>query len=226
MAGIANYETLVTNDDDVPNKKYVDDTVSGKDEFAELTDVTAPYNNAGALTAVNGATDGMAETTILVEAGTNAFKIEQGTTLLDVQADLDVTSACIIDQDLQQSADPSFNTVTSTQATGTAPFTVSSTTVVTNLNADQVDGRDETEFALLAGRSGGQDLIGGTDASDNLTLESTSNGTKGNVVSKDNFVIGTGAAGVDYTLTFDGETNDGEVKWMEDESEFRLGNGM
>ena len=35
---------------------------------------------------------------------------------------------------------------TSTQATGTAPFTVSSTTVVTNLNADTVDGIQASSF--------------------------------------------------------------------------------
>lgn len=36
-----------------------------------------------------------------------------------------------------------------------------------------------TQLALLAGRAGGQTLIGGINASDNLTLSSTSNGTKG-----------------------------------------------
>lgn len=41
---------------------------------------------------------------------------------------------------------------------------------------------DHTQYALLAGRSGGQTLEGGTDASDDLTLSSTSNGTKGNIV--------------------------------------------
>jgi len=35
---------------------------------------------------------------------------------------------------------------TSDQATGTAPFTVASTTVVTNLNADTVDGESATAF--------------------------------------------------------------------------------
>jgi len=39
-----------------------------------------------------------------------------------------------------------------------------------------------TQYALLAGRAGGQTLNGGTAASNNLTLDSTSNGTKGNVL--------------------------------------------
>lgn len=42
-----------------------------------------------------------------------------------------------------------------------------------------------TQFALLAGRSGGQVLIGGNAASNNLTLESTSNVTKGAILTRD-----------------------------------------
>ena len=45
-----------------------------------------------------------------------------------------------------------------------------------------------TQFALLAGRPGGQSLIGGTASSELLTLESTSNATKGTVQTKDSFL--------------------------------------
>lgn len=37
---------------------------------------------------------------------------------------------------------------------------------------------------------------------------------------RDSFTIGSGETGVDYTLTFDGETNDGVVTWKEDEDYF------
>lgn len=40
-------------------------------------------------------------------------------------------------------------------------------------------------YALLSGRSGGQALIGGTDADDDLTFESTSDGSKGLIIFKD-----------------------------------------
>jgi hypothetical protein len=40
---------------------------------------------------------------------------------------------------------------------------------------------DHTQYALLAGRAGGQSLTGGTAASNNLDLSSTSNGTKGKI---------------------------------------------
>jgi len=45
-----------------------------------------------------------------------------------------------------------------------------------------------TQFALLAGRSGGQNLIGGVSASENLTLSSTSNATKGSIVLEDTLI--------------------------------------
>jgi hypothetical protein len=43
-----------------------------------------------------------------------------------------------------------FTTVTSTQATGTAPFTVASTTVVTNLNADLLDGFNSAQASTVS----------------------------------------------------------------------------
>ena len=66
-------------------------------------------------------------------------------------------------------------------ATGTAPLTVASMTVVTNLNADTVDGIEAAALALLAGRSSGQTLIGGTASGEDLTLQSTSNATRGSI---------------------------------------------
>lgn len=44
---------------------------------------------------------------------------------------------------------------------------------------------DHTQYTLLAGRSGGQTIIGGTAASNNLTLQSTSNATRGNILLSD-----------------------------------------
>ena len=49
-------------------------------------------------------------------------------------------------------------------------------------NADTLDGLDSSAFAILAGQSGGQNLRGGTGASENLTLDSTANATKGYVL--------------------------------------------
>lgn len=49
---------------------------------------------------------------------------------------------------------------------------------LTGLSAD-----DHTIYSLLAGRSGGQTLIGGTGSGENLTLQSTAHATKGRVLS-------------------------------------------
>lgn len=49
---------------------------------------------------------------------------------------------------------------------------------VSNLTVGDV----HTQYALLAGRSGGQTLIGGTASGNDLTLQSTSNATKGKIL--------------------------------------------
>jgi len=41
-----------------------------------------------------------------------------------------------------------------------------------------------------------------------------------------NLTIGQGTAATDYTLTFDGETNDGVLTWMEDEDYFQFGDDV
>ena len=60
---------------------------------------------------------------------------------------------------------------------------------------------DHTQYLLLAGRSGGQEVVGGTDASDGLILSSTSNATIGSIFTRDNFVPFTDA---NYSGGWDG----------------------
>ena len=43
-----------------------------------------------------------------------------------------------------------------------------------------------------------------------------------NLDTNDNLTIGSGSAGVDYTLTFDGADSDGVLTWMEDEDLFKF----
>lgn len=50
-------------------------------------------------------------------------------------------------QSIDSGASPTFVRLTLTQATGTAPMTISSTTVVVNLNADLLDGQHASAFA-------------------------------------------------------------------------------
>lgn len=75
---------------------------------------------------------------------------------------------------------------------------------------------DHTQYALLAGRSGGQSLIGGTAEGNSLTLQSTSHGTKGKILfasgaayDEVNTRLGVGVTSPAYRLeaqqTFNGE---------------------
>jgi hypothetical protein len=85
-------------------------------------------------------------------------------------------------------------TINSTLAVGTAPITVTSTTKCTNLNADKLDDLNSTDFAILAGQSGGQTLYGGTASGNSLNLYATSHATKGYVnLPEANLVLGTKA---------------------------------
>ncbi len=53
---------------------------------------------------------------------------------------------------------------------------------------------DHTQYALLAGRSGGQTLNGSTLASENLNLDSTAHGTKGKILAKSTLAAFTDAS--------------------------------
>jgi len=48
---------------------------------------------------------------------------------------------------------------------------------------------DHTIYALLVGRAGGQTIIGGTGSGDDLTLQSTSHATKGQIILSDQVLI-------------------------------------
>lgn len=63
-----------------------------------------------------------------------------------------------------------------TSMTGTAG-TVTGTANI--LRGNHVSSDDHTQYALLAGRAGGQTLIGGTGAGDDLHFQTTSHGTRG-----------------------------------------------
>lgn len=74
------------------------------------------------------------------------------------------------------------------------------------LDADLLDGLNSTAYAILAGQSGGQTLNGGTAASQNLTLSSTANATKGKILfgtsayDEANNRLGIGTQSPSYTI--------------------------
>lgn len=73
-----------------------------------------------------------------------------------------------------------------------------------DINSHLRSSDDHPQYALLAGRAGGQILIGGTGSGDDLTLNSTSHATKGDVLIQTgggNVGIGTAAPGATLSLT-------------------------
>jgi len=120
----------------------------------------------------------------------------------------------------------------STVATGTAPFSVASTTLVTNLNADRLDGQHasafsltshghdhsaltgltgtdhHTQYALLNGRGASQVLNGSNTAGGQLYLRGTSNVTKGDVIiADDGGLVGIGTDLPSSKLTVAGDAD-------------------
>jgi len=83
-----------------------------------------------------------------------------------------------------------------------------------------------SEYNLITGASSG--IVGPTSSTDNAAIRW--NGASGNIAQDSKLfiddagsvVVGDGAAGVDYTITFDGEDSDGTVTWDEDNSEFEI----
>ncbi len=99
------------------------------------------------------------------------------------------------------------NQVLSTDGTGLLSWTTPSTVVTAHSGLTGLtSGDDHTQYALLAGRAGGQTLRGGTAASENLTIESTSNATKGNVIIQPTSGnVGIGTLSSSYLLGLSGE---------------------
>jgi hypothetical protein len=89
------------------------------------------------------------------------------------------TPTVAIGQAIGTTANPSFNTIASTVATGTAPLTVASQTVVTNLNADLLDGQSGSFYQSAANINAGTLAIarGGTNATATPTAGGINYGT-------------------------------------------------
>jgi hypothetical protein len=75
------------------------------------------------------------------------------------------------------------------------------------------DGAAEWEF---------KDDVNVGSSTDAENLYVWGNTTNSGTLQTGNITVGTGAAGVDYTITFNGEDNDGVITWLEDEDTFDM----
>ena len=82
----------------------------------------------------------------------------------------------------------------------------------------QTDGK----LYFLGGNAAAEGILFGNSSTgaENLYIDVANN----EVEARGNLIVGSGSAGVDYTLTFDGETNDGVLTWMEDENYLTIPN--
>lgn len=80
------------------------------------------------------------------------------------------------------SSKPTLGQILIGNASGTYSLSATSTLGIIHSTLTGLSADDHTQYALLAGRSGGQTLIGGTASGGNLTLQSTSHATKGKVI--------------------------------------------
>ncbi|MEK7216831.1 MAG: hypothetical protein AAB289_14690, partial [Chloroflexota bacterium] len=114
-----------------------------------------------------------------------ATAIVEGDFGLDLASDVTLTAPAAAHLLVRNAGNTAFANVplsgdVTLAATGAA--TVVEANVDHNLLANLATGDVHTQYALLAGRAGGQTLTGGTLASQNLTLDSTVNVTKGYVL--------------------------------------------
>jgi len=95
--------------------------------------------------------------------------------------------------------DISVNTLISTVGIGTAPLTVTSTTLVNNLNADQLDGQEGTYYLDWTNTTNKPDpvITLGGDLSGSVTLTDLTSGTLNATINANSVALGTDTTG-DY----------------------------
>jgi len=86
-------------------------------------------------------------------------------------------------------SDGSSGQVIRTDGAGNLSFVTPSAGVTDHGALTGLSDDDHSQYALLAGRSGGQQIYGGTAASDDLVLRSTSNATTGDIFLHDSTIL-------------------------------------
>ena len=129
--------------------------------------------------------------TLYIDAVNNRVGVNTGTPTvdLDVNGDMSASSvyssssitaaSALVGGSVTATTTTTSGRFISTQTTGTAPLTVASTTLVSNLNADQLDGQDGTYYTNATNISSGTLAIvrGGTNASATPTAGTIAYGT-------------------------------------------------
>ena len=135
---------------------------------------------------------------------------------VDIDATLDAvriantsTLASVTGRGATTTQDISANTLTSTVADGTAPLVVTSTTLVTNLNADQLDGQEGTYYLDWTNTTNKPDpvITLGGDLTGSVTLTDLASGTLTATIAANSVGLGTDTTG-NYVATIAGTANE------------------
>jgi hypothetical protein len=158
-----------------------------------------------------GAENGIYELTTVGDGASIPWVLTRVTDA-DTSAELD--SAAIFVQQGATCGDKGYTQTASGATIGTTALTfvqftgtgVTDHGALTGLSDD-----DHSQYALLAGRTGGQTLQGGDASGNDLTLESTSNATKGTIIMSDRVVFpaSTAAGAGTGSWEISGDTNTG-----------------
>ncbi len=162
---------------------------------------------------LNSSTDGQLDVTADTELGITA-------PIVDIDASTEVN----ISNDLKLSSD---SAVLGFGGDNDATLTHTDDVGLTLNSTNKLMFNDATQF--VQGSSGTVLSLGATDEIDLTATAIDINGTvdiSGLAVLSANTTIGAGAAGVDYTLTFNGADNDGVITWSEDEDYFTIGDDI
>ncbi|MGZ3772390.1 MAG: beta strand repeat-containing protein [Pseudobdellovibrionaceae bacterium] len=170
----------------------------GTNSSTALTNNQLMFSNAGAIKELGAMTDGQivvgksAASPQIVNMSGDVTILNTGATTVGKINGTTVTGVGLADSNLLQNTSGGAiagNSVLVSNGTGTGVTSLSTpvSSVLTSTGGSvptwsSISSDTFTQYALLAGRSGGQTMYGGTAASNNLTLDSTSHATKGNIL--------------------------------------------
>ena len=183
--------TIARTDDSTITISSIDTITNAFNEFT-VTDTDTGFTWTETGTALADATTGEltfvsgTDINVDVDATSDAIRFTNTSTLNSVTGRGSVTTN-----------DISVNTLTSTIVTGDAPLVVASTTLVTNLNADLLDGQEGTYYLDWTNTTNKPDpvITLGGDLTGSVTLTDLTSGTLNATINANSVALGTDTTG-------------------------------